>query len=79
MGKKQCEGADEGFSRGRGGDKGHRACRRVGGDRRKCAYMMTDKEQREWHLVSSLGSMEPKSGKKGSFQETNQKTHRERG
>ncbi len=29
--KKQCEGAKEELSRGRGGEKGHRACRRVGG------------------------------------------------
>ena len=54
-----------------GGEKGHRACRWVGGDWSKCAHMMRQKGQRESHLFWSLSELKPKSGKKSSFEETN--------
>jgi hypothetical protein len=34
-------GADDEFRGVRGGEKGHRGCRWVGGDRGKCAHMTT--------------------------------------
>jgi hypothetical protein len=37
-----------------GGGKGHKACRRVGGDWGKCAHMIRQKGQRERHLFIGL-------------------------
>ncbi len=62
VGRKMGQDADMDFRVVGGGGKGHKACRRVGGDWGKCALMTTYKGQRECHLFMSLASLKPKSG-----------------